>query len=92
MHALHAAGAACAAFAIAHLANWAVRHAGSMIAAMGGLDAIASTGGIGKNDAELRGCIVAGLSFAGEVPAWVVPAAEEAQIAAEALEIMGRNE
>jgi acetate kinase len=84
MRALHAAGTPRARFAIAHFAYWAVRHAGSMIAAMGGLDAIAFTGGIGENDADLRARIVAGLSFAGEVPVWVVPAAEEAQIAAEA--------
>jgi len=84
MRALHAAGTPRARFAIAHFAYWAVRHAGSMIAAMGGLDAIAFTGGIGENDADLRARIVAGLAFAGEVPVWVVPAAEEAQIAAEA--------
>jgi len=84
MRALHAAGTPRAAFAIAHFAYWAVRHAGSMIAAMGGLDAIAFTGGIGENDADLRARIAAGLAFAGEVPVWVVPATEEAQIAAEA--------
>ena len=59
-----------------------------LIAAMGGLDAIAFTGGIGENDAELRARILAGLRFAGDVPHWVVPAAEEAQIAAEAFALM----
>ena len=65
MRALHAAGTPEAAFAIEHFCYWAVRHAGSMIAAMGGLDAIAFTGGIGENDALVRGRIVAGLGLGG---------------------------
>ena len=54
-----------ARFAIGHFAYWAVRHAGSMIAAMGGLDGIAFTGGIGENDAGLRAAIMEGLAFTG---------------------------
>jgi acetate kinase len=50
-------------FARAHFIYWAVRHAGSMVAAMGGLDAIAFTGGIGENDPQVRAGIVAGLGF-----------------------------
>ncbi len=65
MRALHAAGTAEARFAIDHFCYWAVRHAGSMIAAMGGLDCIAFTGGIGENDAVVRARICAGLSFLG---------------------------
>ena len=57
-----------ARFAIAHFCYWAVRHAGSMIAAMGGLDAVAFTGGIGENDAHVRGEIMAGLHWAGLRP------------------------
>ena len=91
-----------ARFAIDHFCYWAVRHAGSMIAAMGGLDCIAFTGGIGENDAEVRARIVSGLGFmgaaldqaanaanatridaGGPVAALIVPAAEEAFIAAE---------
>ncbi|MEM9032791.1 MAG: acetate kinase, partial [Pseudomonadota bacterium] len=45
MRALHAAGSSEADFAIRHFAYWCVRHAGSMIAALGGLDAVAFTGG-----------------------------------------------
>lgn len=52
-------------FARAHFAYWATRHAGSMIAAMGGLDAIAFTGGIGENDADMRAKIMTGLAFMG---------------------------
>lgn len=65
MRALHAAGTDEAAFAIRHFCYWAVRHAGSAIAAMGGLDCVAFTGGIGENDAHVRAEIAAGLGFAG---------------------------
>ena len=71
-----------------HFCYWAVRHAGSMIAAMGGIDAMAFTGGIGENDAGVREAIVEGLRWAGEVPVWVIPAEEERQIAAEAWALM----
>lgn len=54
-----------ARFAIDHFCYWIIRHAGSMIAAMGGLDAIAFTGGIGENDAGLRAAVLAGLAWAG---------------------------
>jgi acetate kinase len=52
-------------FAIAHFTYWAVRHAGSMVAAMGGLDAVVFTGGIGENDAGVRKEILSGLRFLG---------------------------
>jgi acetate kinase len=65
MRALRAAGTPEATFAIDHFAYWAVRHAGSMVAAMGGLDAIAFTAGIGENDADMRARIVAGLGWLG---------------------------
>lgn len=65
MRALHAAGTPEAAFAVAHFIYWAVRHSGGMIAAMGGLDAIAFTGGIGENDPVVRAGILDGLAFMG---------------------------
>ncbi len=65
IRALHGAGTAEAAFAIEHFCYWAVRQAGSMMAAMGGLDAIVFTGGIGENDAQVRGRILQGLAWAG---------------------------
>lgn len=88
MRALHAAGTPEATFAVEHFCYWAVRHAGSMIAAMGGLDAIAFTGGIGENDAVVRGRIVGGLAWAGSAPVHIVPAEEERSIAAEALALL----
>ncbi len=88
MRALYAAAMPQARFAIDHFCYWVIRHAGSMIAAMGGLDAVVFTGGIGENDANLRSKIVAGLAFAGPVPVHVIPAEEERQIAAEAFALM----
>lgn len=67
LRALHAAGSEEARFALDHFVYWAVRHAGSMVAAMGGLDAVAFTGGIGENDASIRGAILRGLGFLGVV-------------------------
>lgn len=84
MRALHAAGTAEARFALDHFVYWAIRHAGSMIAALGGLDAVAFTGGIGENDARVRDAIMEGLAWAGENPMLIVPAEEERQIAVEA--------
>lgn len=65
MRALQAAGTERARFAINHFCYWAIRHAGSMIAAMGGVDAIAFTGGIGENDPAVRAAILDGLAFVG---------------------------
>ncbi len=75
MRALRAAGTPEAAFALDHFAYWVVRHAGSMVAAMGGLDAVAFTGGIGENDRAMRAAIVQGLGYLG---ADLDPAANEA--------------
>ncbi|PLX36740.1 MAG: acetate kinase [Hyphomicrobiales bacterium] len=52
-------------FAVEHFCYWGVRHAGSMISAMGGLDAVAFTGGIGENDVKIRARIVDALGWAG---------------------------
>lgn len=108
MRSLAQAGTPQAQFARDHFAYWAVRHAGSMIAAMGGIDALAFTGGIGEHDADMRGRIMAGLAFTGLVvakgargdslhdisslvAAWVIPAQEEAWIAAEAAGVMDKG-
>ncbi len=52
-------------FAIDHFCYWAQRHAGSMIAAMQGLDAIVFTGGIGENSATIRLRILQGFAWLG---------------------------
>ncbi len=58
---------ATAAFAVDHFCYWSLRHAGSLIAAMGGLDAIAFTGGIGENAVEVRRRLLTGLDWLGVV-------------------------
>lgn len=68
VRALHAAGTPEARFALDHFAYWAVRHAGSMVAAMGGLDAVVFTGGIGENDPWMRKEILSGLAYLGVSP------------------------
>ncbi|WP_149586589.1 acetate/propionate family kinase [Tabrizicola flagellatus] len=68
LRALHAAGTAEARFALEHFAYWAVRHAGSMVAAMGGLDGVVFTGGIGENDPWMRKEILSGLGYLGVSP------------------------
>mgnify|MGYP006149142399 CR=1 FL=1 len=68
MRALHGAGTPEAAFAVDHFCYWAIRHAGSLIAAMGGVDALCFTGGIGENDSKVRGRILQGLDFMGLTP------------------------
>ena len=85
MRALHADPSLEARFAIDHFVYWAIRHAGSMIAAMGGVDLLAFTGGIGENDNVVRDRITQGLAWAGAPRAVVVPAQEEKQIALDAM-------
>ena len=52
-------------FAIDHFIYWTVRHAGGLIAAMEGLDAIAFTGGIGENALGIRARILAAFGWLG---------------------------
>lgn len=59
----------------------AIRHAGAMVALMGGLDALAFSGGIGENDAPVRNAILQGLAFLGPFQTHILPAEEERQIA-----------
>ena len=65
MRALSEDDSEASAFAVAHFCYWAARHAGSMIAAMGGCDAIVFTGGIGENAAAVRADIAGHLAWLG---------------------------
>jgi acetate kinase len=67
MRALYRAKTPEARFAVDHFCYWAIRHAGSLVAAMGGLDAVVFTGGIGENDPVVRGRILDGLGYLGAV-------------------------
>jgi len=77
-----------ARFARDHFCYWIARQSGSMIAAMQGVDGIVFTGGIGENDAGIRNNVLAQLSCLGNIPHWVIPAAEEQQIARDALTLL----
>ena len=77
-----------AKFAVAHFCYWAARHSGSAIVAMGGVDAIAFTGGIGENAAPVRARIMEHLAFLGDIPVHVVKAEEEKQIARDTAGLM----
>jgi len=78
-----------ARFAVDHFCHWAARQAGSAIVAMGGLDAIAFTGGIGENAVAIRDRITATLGFLGPVPVHIIAADEEREIARDALLLQG---
>ncbi len=77
-----------ARFAVEHFCYWCARHAGSAIVAMGGLDAVAFTGGIGENAAPVRDRIMEHLKLFGDVRVHVVKADEERQIATDAIKLM----
>ncbi len=53
------------AFAVDHFCYWSTRHAGSLIAAMDGVDALAFTGGIGENAVAVRVQICRSLEWLG---------------------------
>lgn len=78
-----------AAFAVDHFCYWAARHAGSAVVAMGGVDAVAFTGGIGENAPAIRDRIMTHLACFGDVPVHIIAADEEKQIARDALSVMG---
>lgn len=77
-----------AKFAVEHFCYWAARHAGSAVVAMGGIDAIAFTGGIGENAAPVRDRILQHLSCFGDLPVHVIAADEEKAIARDALRLI----
>lgn len=83
---------AAASFAVDHFCYWAARHAGSAIVAMGGVDAVAFTGGIGENAAPVRTRIMDHLACFGDLPVHVIAADEEKQIARDALSLMAAGQ
>lgn len=80
-----------AKFAVEHFCYWAARHAGSAVVAMGGLDAVAFTGGIGENAAPIRDRIMELLKCFDNVPVHVIVADEEKQIARDALALIAEG-
>lgn len=80
-----------AKFAIDHFCYWAARHAGSMCVAMGGVDAIAFTGGIGENSEYVRSEILRRLAFLGALPVSIIQTKEERQIAMDTLSVLSKQ-
>ncbi len=81
MRRLEAADTPETRFAIEFFCYTAAREVAGLIPALGGVDAIAFTGGIGENSRAVRHAITGHLSWLGEPAVHVIPAAEEAQIA-----------
>src|SRR5271155_3101734 len=52
-------------FAVEHFCYWAARHAGSLAVALGGVDELAFTGGIGAGSSAVRHAIVKHLAWLG---------------------------
>jgi acetate kinase len=52
-------------FAIEHFSYWAARHAGSLAVALGGVDTVAFSGGIGSGSARVRAEIMGHLQWLG---------------------------
>ena len=62
---------------------------GAMTVALGGLDALAFTGGVGEGSSDVRARVVERLSFLGAFDVVVVPAREELVIAREVRRALG---
>jgi acetate kinase len=60
---------------------WAARQAGSLVTALGGIDALVFTGGIGENAETVRRLIIDHLAWMEAFPVYIVPANEESVIA-----------
>jgi len=85
VHQRIAAGDADAELAFAVWRHRAVTLVGGCVAALGGLDALVFTGGVGEHDAIARAAITDAFAWlAGPVRTFVIPAREDLQMAAEA--------
>ena len=68
-------------FALAHFTYHVAKAVAAMAAALGGLDAIAFSGGIGENRPEVRDAITGRLAFLGGFDVHVVPVREHVVVA-----------
>lgn len=78
-----------AAMAVEHYCLAAARHAASLAVAMGGLDGVVFTGGVGENAAPVRDRIMQYLAIFPALPHWVIPADEEVTMAKQVMKAMG---
>lgn len=66
----------------------AAKQIAGLLPALGGLDALVFTGGIGENNADIRDRITEALRFAGDFPVYVIPTDEERVIAESCKNVM----
>lgn len=78
-----------AAMAVEHYCLAAARHAGSLAVAMGGLEGVVFTGGVGENAGAVRDRIMQHLAIFPALPHWIIPADEEATMALNVMKVMG---
>lgn len=92
MQVLLASGKAEATEAVDYYCYSAARHAASLVPAMGGLDAIVFTGGVGENAEPVRARILSHLKWLSvpEENVHVVPANEELTMARHVVKVLGR--
>lgn len=77
-----------AAFALDCFTYRVAQYVGAMAVAMGGIDAVVFTGGIGENAPGLRGAVLDRIGFLGPVESLVIPANEERMMAIHARELL----
>jgi acetate kinase len=77
-----------AAFALDYFTYHVAQYVGAMAVAMGGIDALVFTGGIGENAPGLRIAIRDRLGFLGSVESLVIPANEERMMAIHACALL----
>jgi acetate kinase len=92
MRVLLASAAPEAKEAVEYYCYSAARHAGSLVTALGGLDAIVFTGGVGENARPVRARILDHLEWLGlaQSAVYVVPANEELAIARHVAALLGQ--
>ena len=90
MRALHASGSPGARAAIELFTDRVAADVAALATALGGLDALVFTGGIGEHDAPVRDAIVARLAWMGPMQVLVIPADEEAVIARQVRAVLAR--
>ena len=79
-----------ARFALDVFAMRVAQFSAAMAAAMGGIDALVFTGGIGEHAGPIRDAIVERLRFLGEFEILVIKANEEQVMALQAMELLGK--
>ena len=89
MRVLLASGKTEALEAIDYYCYSAARHAASLVPALGGLDAIVFTGGVGENAGPVRARILSHLKWLGVQDVHIVPANEELTIARNVAMLLG---